>query len=402
MTSRPGCPPRVLFVTGAYAPEISAGGLQSRAVAREIAGRADARVLTTAADPSLARHETIDGIPVSRIYIDVKSRASRVRATVRMLFELLRIIPVVDLIHVQGFSSKNILLAVVARIFRRPIVLHLQTAMHDEPTVVASQGRLAWWAFASADHYLSVSSGLTEHYLAAGLRSDRIRQAPNGVDAERFRPADPDERIALRTELGLPLPRPLIVFVGIISQDKQPHVLFDAWLRLQRDPALASTLVLIGSTSARQFEADAGLAANIRRHADESGFGDRVIFVPPTNQIHDYFRAADVYAMPSIREGLPIALLEAMACGLPCVASRLPGATDVMIEDGVNGRLVPPGDASGFAAALAAAIANPAEAARMGAAARRTVEERYTMKRIADIWLATYNDVLARSNVHRS
>lgn len=393
---------RILMVTGAYFPEISAGGLQSRAVAREIAGRADVHVLTTSTDPSLAPHETIEGARVSRIYVDVKSRASRVRATVRMLMELLRIIRVVDLVHVQGFSSKNILLAIVARMFRRPIVLHLQTAMHDEPAVIAGQGRLAWWAFATADHYLSVSPALTEHYLAAGLPSDRIRQAPNGVDAERFRPASPAERLALRTALGLPLGRPLILFVGVMSPDKQPHVLFDAWLRLQNDPALASSLVLVGATSPRQFEADAGLAADIRRRADATDFGDRVIFVPPTNQIHDHFRAADVYAMPSIREGLPIALLEAMACGLACVASRLPGATDVMIEDGVNGRLVPPRDAAGFAAALGAAIANPAEAARMGAAARRAVEERYTMERVADIWMATYQHVLARSGVDRA
>ena len=385
---------RILMVTGAYFPEISAGGLQSRAVAREIAKRADVRVLTTSTDASLAPHETIDSTRVSRIYVDVKSRASRARATVRMLFEMLRIIPVVDLIHVQGYSSKNILLAMVARMFRRPIVLHLQTAMHDEPSVVAAQGRLAWWAFATADHYLSVSPGLTEHYLAAGLPSDRIQQAPNGVDAERFRPATPGERMALRTALGLPLDRPLVLFVGVMSQDKQPHVLFDAWLQLQRDPALRSTLVLVGATSPRQFEADQGLAEDIRRRADEAGCGDRVIFVPPTNQIHDYFRAADVYAMPSIREGLPIALLEAMACGLPCVASRLPGATDVMIEDDVNGRLVPPQDTAALASALGTVIANPDAAARMGAAARRTVEERYTMQRVADIWLATYLRVL--------
>jgi glycosyltransferase involved in cell wall biosynthesis len=389
------------MVTGAYFPEISAGGLQSRAVAREIGGRADVQVLTTSTDPSLAPHETIDGARVSRIYVDIRSRASRVRATARMLAALLRIMPAVDLVHVQGFSSKNILLALVAKLFRRPIVLHLQTAMHDEPSVVAGQGRLAWWAFATADFYLSVSPGLTAHYLAAGLPADRIRQAPNGVDAERFRPASPDERVALRTALGLPVARPLILFVGLMSPDKQPHLLFEAWLRLQTDRALASTLVLVGATSPRQFEADAGLAADIRRRADEAGVGDRVIFVAPTNQVHDYFRAADVYAMPSIREGLPIALLEAMACGLPCVASRLPGATDVMIEDGINGRLVPPRDAAGLASALSETIAHPAEASRMGAAARRTVEERYTLPRVAEIWLAAYEQVLARSAVDR-
>ena len=386
--------PRVLFVTGAYFPEISAGGLQSRAVARQLAGRAEVRVLTTATNPALPPHDTVDGVPVSRIYVDVKSRASRIRATIRMLRDLLHIVPTIDLIHVQGYSSKNILLTFVARLLRRPIVMHLQTAMHDEPSVVARQGRLAWWAFASADRYLSVSPGLTEQYLAAGLPSDRIREAPNGVDADRFRPATRDERVALRRALGLPVEPPLILFVGTMSSDKQPQILFDAWLQLQQHGGVASTLVLVGATDPRQFEADAGLAADIRRRANESGLGDRVIFVAPTSQIQDYFRAADVYAMPSIREGLPIALLEAMACGLPCVASRLPGATDVMIEDGVNGSLVPPRDAAAFAVALSAMLGDPARAAQMGAAARRTVQDRYQMQRVADTWLATYEQVL--------
>ena len=138
------------------------------------------------------------------------------------------------------------------------------------------------------------------------------------------------------------------------------------------------------------------LIDQLRGTVAASGFADRVVFVPPTNQIQDYFRAADVYAMPSLREGMPIALLEAMACGLACVASRLPGATDVMLQDQVNGLLVPPQDPTALATALAAVITDPAKAAQMGAAARLTVEGRYTMERVADMWLDAYNKVLGR------
>ncbi len=390
-------PPRVLLVVGAYCPEISSGGLQSRAMARIFGDRVQVRVLTTATDPTLPSHEMVDGVPVTRIGINVKSPGSRASATLRMMGELLRIVPRVDLVHVQGFSMKNLLISAIAKLCARPIVLHLQTARHDEPTAVAAQGRLAWWAFASANLYLSVSPGLEASYLAAGLPAGRIRQAPNGVDPDRFSPATADQRVALRRQLGLPVERRLILFVGVLSPDKQPHVLFDAWLRMQQDPSLASTLVLVGSTSPTQFEADAGLAGRIRREADRSAFGDRVVFVPPTNQIQDYFRAADVYAMPSAREGLPIALLEAMACGLPSVASHLPGATDVMVESGVNGLLVTPGDPAALAAGLSAVLADPGNAARMGARARQTIEERYTFARVADTWLAAYHEVLAAS-----
>lgn len=394
-SSHDGVRPRVLFVTGAYAPEFSAGGLQSQAAARLLHDRANVVVLTTATDPTLPHIDTVDGVDVFRITV-TQSSWSSARATVRMMTELVRLLPRVDLVHIQGFSSKNIPISAMAKLFRRPVVVHLQTAKHDEPDAVRFQGRLAWWAFSTADLYLSVSHGLTERYLAARLPANRIREVPNGVDASRFSPASHDERRALRTRLNLPAERPLILFVGVISPDKQPHVLLDAWLRTQQDPGSASTLVFVGATDPTLFELGGRLIDQLRATAQASGFADRVLFVPPTNQIQDYFRAADMYVMPSLREGLPIALLEAMACGLPCVASRLPGATDVMVEDGVNGLLVAVGDVGAFAAAIAGLLAAPEVAARLGAAARRTVEDRYTIERVAEQWIAAYNEVLGR------
>ena len=384
-----------MLITGAYFPEMSSGGLQSQAAARALHGRMDIVVLTTSTDPALPAHDIVHRVPVSRICVDVESRWSLVMATLRMTTELLRLLPRVNFAHIQGYSTKNILVSVLAKLFARPVILHLQTAKHDEPETVQTQGRLAWWAYSTADLYLSVSPGLTARYLAAGLPADRIREIPNGVDATRFSPASAEERSALRRRLNLPLERPLILFVGVISPDKQPHVLLDAWLRLQSDPALASTLVFVGATDPTLFELGGRLIDQLRATVAASGFADRVVFVPPTNQVQDYFRAADMYVMPSVREGMPIALLEAMACGLPAVASRLPGSTDTMIEPGVNGLLVPPGDVAAFADGLARLLSNPDEAARLGAAARLTVESRYTMERVADMWLDAYHHVLA-------
>jgi glycosyltransferase involved in cell wall biosynthesis len=392
MTARP----RGLLVTGTYFPELSAGGLQCQAVARILQDRAPVAVLTTSINAALPAHETVSGVPVSRIAIDVRSPWSSAMAMLRIVGELARLVPRVDFVHIQGFSNKNIFVSAAAKLFGRRVILHLQTARHDEPETIKGQGRLAWWAYSTADLYLSVSPGLTASYLAAGLSANRIREVPNGVDASRFRPASPDERASLRSRLKLPASRPLVLFVGVISPDKQPHVLLDAWLRLQQNPATASTLVLVGATDPALFELGGRLIERLSATAQVSGFADRVLFVPPTDQIQDYFRAADIYVMPSLREGLPIALLEAMACGLPCVASRLPGATDVMIEDGVNGRLVPVGDVEAFAAAIAGLLAAPQDAAHLGAAARRIVEERYTVERVADMWFDAYQDVLTQ------
>ena len=243
--------------------------------------------------------------------------------------------------------------------------------------------------------YLSVSPGLSDAYLSAGLPSSKLRQVPNGVDLTRFSPASASKRVEIRRKLGLPIDQPIVLFVGILSRDKQPQVLFEAWASLQREAgSRPSTLLFVGPTSPRQFEADADLAAEIQEAARRVDLGDRVRFIPPTDQVQDYFQAADVYVLPSAREGLPIALLEAMATGLPSIASRLPGSTDVMVDDGVNGRLVAPGDVPAFASALKALLDDPGRASRLGAAARRTVEQRYGMNRVADDWLSAYHHVL--------
>lgn len=387
-------PPRVLFVTGAYSPELSAGGLQCQAVAHLLRSRARFQVLTTATDPSLEAESTVDGVRVLRVGVDLSRSGAMARSTPRMVSALLRLVPRVDLIHIQGFSQKNVLVSMAGRAFRRPIVISLQTAKHDEPASVATQGRLAWWAYSTADMYLSVSPGLSDAYVAARLPSAKLRQVANGVDLTRFSPVSGEQRHAIRRRLGLPLDQPLILFVGILSRDKQPHVLFEAWASLLRDRPRPGVLVFVGPTSSRQFEADANLAEGIRADAQRSGIGDRVRFVPPTHNIHEYFQAADIYVLPSAREGLPIALIEAMACGLPSIASRLPGSTDDVITDRMDGLLVAPGDPSAFASALERLLGDADFGSRIGAAARRTVEERFSMERVADAWLAAYHSLL--------
>lgn len=378
------------MVTGAYYPEISSSGLQCQLVARMVRDAAGIEVLTTATDPALPMRDLIEGVRVRRVPVDVSSRRSKLRAAAVMLVRLVRSMPRVDLVHIHGFSTKNVLVSAVAKLLRRPVVLSLHTAGHDEPPAIRAQGRLAWWAYSTADLYLSVSPALVEACLAAGLPADRVRLVTNGIDLERFAPASAAERADLRAQLGLPADRPVVLFVGFFSREKQPQVLLDAWLELQREPARACTLVFVGATHSKYFEVDDDLAGRMRARARERGLEDRLVFAGQTHRVEDYYRTADLFALPSGREGLPIALLEAMACGLPAVASRLPGATDAVIDDGVNGVLVPPGDAGALAGALGGLLGDPARCGRLGAAARATIERRYASGRVADAWLAAY------------
>jgi glycosyltransferase involved in cell wall biosynthesis len=384
--------PRVLMVTGAYYPELSGGGLQARGIVRALGREADFAVLTTSTDRSLPAMAEEDGVPIRRIYVETAHPLSSFGAFVKLAAAFIRFAPGIDIVNLHGFSRKGILLAALSRLFGKRFVLTLQTGVQDEPDAVKQSGRLAYWAYASADLYLSVSPSLTRAYLDSGLAAGRVRQVCNAVDTERFRPATADERAALRAQLGLPADLPVVLFVGFFSRDKRPDLLYDAWAAAARSN-VDSALVLIGATGPAYREIDTTLARTVRERAARDGLIDRVSFVESTLAVDRYFRAADVYVLPSIREGLPIALLEAMASGLPCIATRLPGSTDVLIDDGVNGCLVGPDDRDGFAAAIAALVTDRAAAVRFGEAARRTILERYSIQRTAAAWLAAYREL---------
>jgi glycosyltransferase involved in cell wall biosynthesis len=133
----------------------------------------------------------------------------------------------------------------------------LQTGVQDEPAAVRASGALAYWAYRKAHLYLSVSPGLSRAYIDAGLAPSRLRQLCNAVDAARFRPPAPDERAALRRELGLPPGRKLVLFVGFFSRDKRPDLLHAAWSQTAGG-GQPSALVFVGATRATYQEIDAG------------------------------------------------------------------------------------------------------------------------------------------------
>jgi glycosyltransferase involved in cell wall biosynthesis len=310
----------------------------------------------------------------------------------RLALAFVRLAGHIDVVNLHGFSRKAMLLVALSRLFGKPFILTLQTGAQDEPATVQAMGRLAYWAYQHADLYLSVSPGLSRAYLDAGLPGARLRQVCNAVDVDRFKPADVEERRSLRAELRLPQEIPLVLFVGVFSRDKRPHILYRAWAQVGA-AGLRTAIVFIGATRPVNQDIDARLGDEIRDRAVADGLVGDVFFVESSHTIEKYFRAVDIYVLPSIREGLPIALLEAMSSALPCVASRLPGSTDVLIEDGINGLLVRPDDVDGIAAAIESLARDRGRAARLGAAARRTVLDRYSIQRTAAEWLTAYREV---------
>lgn len=135
--------------------------------------------------------------------------------------------------------------------------------------------------------------------------------------------------------------------------------------------------------------------AMLERHARDLGIASCIRFLGPVRDMAGYYRSLDVFALPSVStEGLPLVVLEAMASGVPVVATRLAGAPEV-IEDGVNGLLVPPGDAGALAVALARLAGDDELRGRIAEAGAAHVRANFTVERVAAEVAAVYGRVVS-------
>jgi glycosyltransferase involved in cell wall biosynthesis/SAM-dependent methyltransferase len=200
------------------------------------------------------------------------------------------------------------------------------------------------------------------------LPPEQVVTIPNSVDLGRFRPAESGRQV--RKELGISDDAPVIGIVGRLTSQKGHGVLLRALPMLAREhPALRCLVV-----------GDGDLRNELMGLANRLGVQDRCIFMGVRRDIPAVLSALDVLVVPSLSEGMPYVVLEGMASGKPVVATAVNGIPEV-IEDRVTGRLVPRQDSGALAGAIGELLADPESAEAMGRAARRRVEEDFSMER---------------------
>ena len=207
---------------------------------------------------------------------------------------------------------------------------------------VPSQRRQCAEALRSAAAVVSVDHRMAEIAQELGAAPASVHVIPNGVDLDRFQRGD---RAGARRRLGLPPRGRLLVSIGHLGERKGHRETLSALAQLPRDVRLA----LVGGDS----NAHRGGKRDLEQLAESLGVRDRVVFAGPQpfDRISLYYQAADASVLASWREGCPNVVLESLACGTPVVATDV-GSVPMMIQDGRNGRIVPPRDAQQLAKAV--------------------------------------------------
>lgn len=230
------------------------------------------------------------------------------------------------------------------------------------------------WAFRTSRAVVTVSQASRRQLSALlGVGEESIKVVPNGV---AFTPGN---RTRTRARLGVDAGEILILAVGNLYPVKGHIVLLRALASL--DSAGRPWRLVIAGRGAEE--------ATLRCFAETAGIAQRVQLLGYRDDVPDLLAAADIYAMPSLSEGLPLALVEAMFAAKPVVASRVGGIPEV-IEHNATGLLVPVGDAKALARGLKCLLADPERARALGEAARETASSRYTLNRMVEAYRRLY------------
>lgn len=296
---------------------------------------------------------------------------------------------VVQLLSVSSWAIPALLRlrrAGIPIVFTRTMV----RAPSGRPWERAVKDLLSTAPLAFIDRVVVSSRAMRADLLGRGVEA-RIEVIPNGVDLQRFRPCkSAAERNALRRRLQLDPNAEIVLFIGYLNARKGVDVLAEAWARIARDRPRAR-LVLIDSGRDRE-PSDPAFVARLHATLRASGAWDRLSITGPVENVEDYLRAADVFAFPSRREGMPNVVPEAFASGLPVVLAPFSGLPE---EFGRAGReyLLVQRTPEAFAAEITRTLAEPGLRRELGTRARKWVEETLSYDVALDRYAALYREL---------
>lgn len=285
--------------------------------------------------------ETIEGVRIVSVPSVRLARVLKAEVSLapqmfrRALHEATEVAP--DVLHANSLHfQSSIAAALVQRSRSLPLVTTVHLAAVDRLPAALRAATTAYERSAGrfilrrSDRVIAVSASVAAHVRSLGMPGDRIVTVPNGVDHDAFAP-DRQNRHDV----------PHLVMVGRLIVNKGPELFVDALAQL-RDGGVAFTAALIGEGPMRDV---------LMRKAGSLRLTDRLEFPGHVTDVARELRRADILVRPSLTEGMPLSVLEAMASGVCVVASEVPGTTD-LVEDGVSGVLFTPGSLSGLTAAL--------------------------------------------------
>jgi len=347
--------------------ELAGGQIVCRQIIKTLRDKGHQSMVVSPNEGAFTERLKLEGVPV--FYIALKKTYSFHRAI--QLASLIRR-EKVDLVHTHAMVASNVQSRIAARLAGVPCVSHIHIAnvFHKHPVVRAYQQCLDNGTSHFCEKMIAVSESTRQSLILQGIPSGRIVTIPNGV---RVRETDLGvERAELLRRFKIHSEGPVVGMIGRLCPTKGQEEFLKAIQQITREiPDL--TGVMIG----KDIEFRGVYEARLKNLAQEYKLNGRMVFAGHQEDPFPWIQAMDFLVLPSKAEGMPLVLLEAMSMKKAVVASAVGGVPEV-VEDGITGILVPPGDSDVLAKAILKLLKDPRLAASMGEAGFQRVQNFYT------------------------
>lgn len=376
--------------TAYFDPEYSGAALQALTLARELRQRGHHVEFVTNRWPGLQETGEVEGFSVHRL----EPGRWRKHREFRLWFNLSRYVwrrrHDFDILHSHGAYYTHAFIGPLSRVAGLKSLVKASLANDDLLDLnLPLIGYLHRQMLRRIDAYVAISQDLAQEFRAGGMNPDKIHPIHNGVDTHLFHPCPPAQRSDLRNKLGLPVNQPIALYVGVLDQRKNIEWLAEQWVK-HRAFGSNGLLVAVGPQSREDTN------GALRGHLAALGQSHPELFALRdfSADIGLYYQSADALILPSLKEGLPNVVLEAMACGLPCVAARASGSRE-LIREGETGYTYAHGNVEEMGEAVRRSLSP--EGVRLGEKAREMARAHYSIQAIADHYEALYQQLLTQT-----
>lgn len=368
---------KILMICPEFFPKLGGTEIQALNLSKALKSKGvEVSILTRLNERTWKIHETIEGLNVTRIDYPRIRWIGGLLLNVGLSWNILKRNKEVDVLHFHIGGSHMLLPVLISLMLGKPSLLKISGWWELEKGFLRPSGFIPSMMrriIFRCNGIIALSKEICDRLISLGYPAQRIVALSNGVDISRFRPAQREGQ------------KPVIIFVGRLVTEKGVLNLLTAIDRLRKQfPDIKLNLVGIGSDE-----------ENLKQMSFNLGLDDCVRFCGRIEDVTDSLRNSDIYVQPSLNEGLPNSLLEAMATGLPVVVTRIGGMPDVVVNE-VEGFVVSPGNVDELVLAIGKLLDDENLRRKMGAEGRARILREFSFEYVTDKYINYYKALLTK------
>lgn len=397
--------PRICLLSHGFYPVVGGAETHARLLSERLIKRGiNVFVVTRRKASDLPKHEVIGNIVVYRVPPLGFERLGKYLMMLPALVYLIRLRANFDIILVCGFKVLGVIAVLAAKLLGKKCVLRAEVTGELSGEYAATGSKLLVRSkivarlfkgyitirnkiLKKADAFVSISNQISKEFEQYGFDPSSISYLPNGVDTNIFNAVDLKQKLLLRKKLSLPYKDTIVTYTGRLSKEKGLELLLQVWKRIVSD-CQDMYLLLVGSGKGQAFSCE----IELRYFVSSNDLTDRVGFTGNVGNVNEYLQASDIFVLPSESEAFGLALIEALACKLPAIATKVGGIPDI-INDKKNGLLIKPKDPEELYNAIKWLVTNKTAAASFGDKGRSIVQERFSLDMVVDGHLALFTSL---------